>query len=111
MHLYLGKRLNYSRVSLLGGTGIIRSCGNNSQFGSPEGRFRASETKLKLRGGFKPSSIAFAQVNKREYKNAKIGFRSFDNPEYRRITPCTLLYFGAQLFLERGFRGADSIRE
>ena len=60
-------------------------CGNNSQFGSPEGRFRAAETKLKLRGGFKPFSIAFAQVNKREYKNAKIGFRSFGNPEWHCI--------------------------
>ena len=31
---------------------------------------------MKLRGGFKPSSIAFAQVNKRENRNAKNGFAS-----------------------------------
>ena len=35
---------------------------------STEGRFRAAETKLKLRAGFRSSSVAFAQVNKREYK-------------------------------------------
>ena len=51
---------------VLGGTGIIGPCGNNSQFGSSEGRFRAGETELKLRGGFKPFSLVFAQVNKRE---------------------------------------------
>ena len=28
--------------ALLGGTGITGPCGNNSQFGSPEGRFRGS---------------------------------------------------------------------
>lgn len=51
---------------ILGGTGIIGPCGNNSQFGFSEGRFRTDETELKLRSGFKSSSIAFAQVNKRE---------------------------------------------
>lgn len=59
----------------------------------------------------KEMCAVFAQVNKRELRNVEIGFRSFDNPECRRITPCILLYFGAQLFLERGFRGADFIRE
>lgn len=89
----------------------MEPCGNNSQFWFPEGRFRATETELKLRGGFKPSSIAFAQVNKREYKNAEIGFRSFDNPECRRMTPRILLYSGMKLFPEQGFWGADFIRE
>ena len=77
------------------------SCGNNSQFGFPEGRFRTVETELKLRSGFKPFSIAFAQVNKQECKITKIGFRSFSNPECRRITPCILLYSGVRLFPNR----------
>ena len=83
---------------VLGGTGIIGPCGNNSQFGSPEGRFRAGETELKPRAQFKASSVAFSQVNKREYRNTKIGFRSFGNPECRRITPRILPYLGTQLF-------------
>lgn len=32
---------------------------------------------------------------------AKIGFRSFGNPEYRRMTPRILSYSGMQLFSER----------
>ena len=48
--------------------GKIGPCGNSAQFGSPGGRFRKAETELKLHGGFKPFSIAFARVNKQEYK-------------------------------------------
>ena len=99
----------YSGV--LDGTGIIGLCGNNSQFGSLEGRFRTAETELKPRGRFKPSAVAFSQVNKREYKNVKIGFRSFGNPECRRIPPRILPYSGMQLFPEQGFWGADFMRE
>ena len=76
---------------VLGGTGIIRPCGNNSQFGSPEGRFRADETDLKLRGGFKPSSIAFAQVNNGNKRKCEKSVSAvFSDPECRRITPCIL---------------------
>lgn len=42
--------------------GIIVPCRNNLQLRSPEGRFQAAETELKLRGGFKPFSIVFAQL-------------------------------------------------
>ena len=62
-------------------------CGNNSQFGFPEGRFRMAETKLKPQGGFKPSLIAFAQVNKRGYKKAKIGLLGFNNAECSQMAP------------------------
>ena len=65
-------------------------------------------TELKLQGGFKSSSIAFSRFSKREYKNAKTCFRSFGNPECRRITPRVLLFLGMRLFPEQGFRAPIS---
>lgn len=73
--------------------GKIGPCGNSVQFGSPGGRFRKAETELKLHGGFKPFSIAFARVNKQEYKYVGIGFRSICNLECRQIAPRKLSIF------------------
>lgn len=51
----------YWAVREKGPAGIVHNLGSG-------GRFRKTETELKLQGGFKPFSIAFAQVNKQEYK-------------------------------------------
>lgn len=68
-----GSIIPVSACPLLGGTAEYSAIREQSgpaeiiHIGFPESRFRTAETELKLRGGFKASSSAFAQVNKREY--------------------------------------------
>ena len=88
----------YSGV--LDGTGRIRSCGKNSEVWSPEGRRRANEASLKRRGGFKPSSFAFAPVHQWEESHTTIGFLKIFDPDCGRRIPCSLRVLRA---LERYF--------
>lgn len=92
MHAYLGKRPNYF-VCPYRAVRKNRALREWCTIRVPRVRFRKAETELKLHGGLRPFSIAFAQVNKQEYKNAEIGFRSICNLECRKIAPRKLSIF------------------